>query len=189
MPIRIEKRERIPFKSFHFFELHQAPALAVPHRQQERSRWCWAACAEMVVRYYGNSQLSQWDIARKMVPHRGVCSKEVVPSCNCPCSLEAIRPLYERLGIEARFIPSTIGFDLITQESDSKRPVEVIFSHGPDSRHAVLIVGTVSMGNRKLVQVNDPELSEPRAAADFEDLQDAFGTGTWVSTFAGLQRL
>jgi len=56
--------------------------LAVPRKRQEHSLWCWAACCQMVMHYYGDVSVQQCEMADYVSVLSVCCSSPLPSGCN-----------------------------------------------------------------------------------------------------------
>jgi hypothetical protein len=158
--------------------------LAIPPVLQSGKNWCWAACAEMAVRYAKATAVAQCDFASWLVPGGGCCG--VIPPavhCDQPCPSSQIASIYVNWNVAATGSQKQISFAKIQNEINASRPVQISFQYGGGTGHAILVSGWTAIPGSYTVDVLDPNQS--RASALYIDLQTAFGTGgvwdwTWV---------
>src|SRR5262245_2582011 len=81
-PVRVGmERERTSTASA--FEV-LAPVLGVPYVSQTQNQWCWAAVAEMVARFLGNTTVSQCQLANVLHNQTNCCTSPGSTKCNQP---------------------------------------------------------------------------------------------------------
>ena len=78
----------------------QAP-LNVPLIKQEQTWWCWAACAQMVMRYYGNDLAAQCDFANWAFGQTNCCSTGDSVDCNKGLARSRVKEVFGHWGIES----------------------------------------------------------------------------------------
>ena len=62
MPLRVKEGKSINFRE----PSPNEKIINVPQIIQEQSNWCWAACVEMVIRYYNEPATQQCEFANEL---------------------------------------------------------------------------------------------------------------------------
>ena len=96
--------------------------------------------------------------------------------------------VYARFGRSATHLFGGISFDNLRVEIDVNpgRPVEVCYAWTGGDSHVALVSGySVDATGAVFVKVNDP--ADNIGLISFASLQTAYGLGTWVETFVGIQ--
>ena len=166
--------------------------LPVSVMQQEQTLWCWCACCAMVLAYYGTPR-TQCAIANAGLGHSDCCQEPLPAGCNDtiwtvhPTQTDIIT-VYARFGRSATHLFGGISFDNLRVEIDANpgRPVEVCYAWTGGDSHVALVSGySVDATGAAFVKVNDP--ADNIGLISFASLQTAYGLGTWVETFVGIQ--
>ena len=163
-----------------------SPQIRIARRVQEQDVWCYAACAEMVIKeVHKTSTVRQCDIAGFVKNGAKCCNKPPLPvTCTATgCKKPQITDIFTKWGINAQRRPP-INFDPVVTEIKGDRLIEVVVDwRGGQSSHAVLLSGF--WGDR--VYVVDP-LKFPRYLGwhTHSSLMQGFGNGKWSDTWVGL---
>lgn len=160
-----------------------AKVLNVPLIMQEQTQWCWAACADMVLHYYGNVAVRQCDLANWLFGLSDCCSVPSSSLCNRPCQVSDVCRVYNAFGLRCYSGSGTISFGAIQFEIDQNRPLEPGLAWTGGGGHVVIVRGYYDDGK---VHVNDPWYGQ--GAITYADLVNAYGLGTWFWTFTDLRR-
>jgi len=155
--------------------------LGVPQKYQQQKNWCWAACAEMVLSYYGHVT-EQCHIANWLFNQALCCTSGSSDQCDKGCQVPDVCRVYGNYGIKSA--PSSganVSFAMLQSEISGSRPVEVGLSWRTGGSHLVIVCGwrTTSVG--QYVRVNDPS-SGPQSIL-YTDLLAAYGVGQWTHTW------
>lgn len=173
MPIGVKTGKPINFSE----PIPTAKIIDVPQIAQEQTNWCWAACIEMVLRYYGTSAARQCELANELFSRSDCCSEPSNPECNKPCEIEEISTLYSRKNIQSQFVDKYVSFSTLQSEIDADRPVEIVFYQRKEQRgHLVIVRGWHTIEAEEFVHVNDPKDSTGASRiAAYSELLDAYG--------------
>lgn len=160
--------------------------LDVPQLRQQTLNWCWAACAEMVLRYFGRD-VGQSEIAARYVEYLKSHDK---PHSLSPAEVQCvIRDFSEVLGmwgIEADYRRRDISFSTVQKEIDAGRPVVVLLDWFGGDGHFVIIRGWYIERGEPMLKVNNPERGS--GLQTYADLVEAYGQGVWKNTWMRLVR-
>lgn len=186
MPIGIKTGKPINFSE----PIPTAKIIDVPQIAQEQTNWCWAACIEMVLRYYGMSAARQCELANELFSRSDCCSEPSNPECNKPCEIEEISTLYSRRNIQSQFVDKNVSFSTLQSEIDADRPVEAAFyQRRKEKGHLVIIRGWYITEAENFVHVNDPKDSDGASRiVAYSELLDAYEEGKWMHTWLEIQR-
>lgn len=160
-----------------------ARVLNVPWIKQEQTQWCWAACADMVLHYYGNINVRQCDLANWLFGLSDCCSVPSSSLCNRPCQVADVCRVYNAFGLRCYSASGTISQGAIQLEIDQGRPIEPGIAWNGGGGHVVIVRGYYDDGK---IHVNDPWYGH--GAIPYADLVNAYGLGTWFWTFTDLRR-
>ncbi len=161
--------------------------LGVCQIEQEQNLWCWAACAEMVLRYYDICHVRQCDFANWLFKQTHCCTEPSSAECNRGCFVHDVSSLYLQWNIRSTFIGGMVPFSVLQAEIDAGRPVEIGFLWKEQGiAHVVLISGWHTDGTEEFVHVNDP--NNGFQFLTYAELQTAYGKGTWSFTWTGIRR-
>lgn len=161
--------------------------LAVPHIQQQRSKWCWAACIEMVLQYDSQKQaVGQCQLVNHAHGTMLCCTQLAMPQfCNKGLSVTLVAAEWGRQSYAADYIAGALPFADIAACIDGDRPFQVGLSFNASSPasigHAVLGVGYRAADeddddSQDFLYVNDPASTGPRWIS-YSALRTAEGQG------------
>lgn len=160
-----------------------AKTLNVPWIKQEQTQWCWAACADMVLHYYGNATVRQCDLANWLFGLTACCQAPGTSLCNRPCQIADVCRVYNAWSIRCYSASGTVSFGALQFEIDNDRPVESGIAWNGGGGHVVIVRGWY---DNSRVYVNDPWYGH--GVISYNDLVTAYGLGTWFWTFSNLRR-
>lgn len=160
-----------------------AAVLNVPWIKQEQTQWCWAACAQMVLRYSGNLTVRQCDFVNWLFGLSDCCAAGSTSLCNRPCQVADVCRVYSAFGLRCSYSNGTVSFGGLQFEIDQGRPVEAGLAWTGGGGHVVIVRGWYDDGK---IHVNDPWYGH--GAIPYSDLVNAYGQGTWFGTFTDLRR-
>jgi hypothetical protein len=130
----------------------QGRVLAVPFVQQQTNNWCWAASAEMILRYYNASFGTQCQILTTKFRGQVDCCFYPV-ACDTPGYIQEISyALYYFKGLNSSIIQRGLTFPEVKTEIDAGRPI-VVFYTGSFIGHFVVLYGYDAAGQ---VYIHDP---------------------------------
>ncbi len=170
------------------------------HFAQERSRWCWAACAQMVADYYG-SIVTQCALAHNLFDEEDCCESgsSFNSDCDQACSSAHVArrmyPTVLNLGGDRRF--ASISFSEIdTEIAGNRRPVLVGLQWtepGMGGGHLVAISGFSlddEFPDDGWLTVHDPlEGDDPQIEVRYSYLESAYGLGEWRDSWVNIGRI
>lgn len=180
MPIRVQQRTDIPATG----GPSGAGPLPVPLIEQEQTQWCWAACAEMVLRYLGNGGVAQCDFANFLFGESSCCTTPDSSTCNSPCEIDDVSLVYGNWRIQSSLAGTALTFDVLEQEVAALRPVEVGYIWNGGGGHLALVVQTATSDGQPLVVVNDPKFGSH--IVQYSELLAAYGLGIWALSWTGI---
>lgn len=186
MPLGVKKGKSINFGA----PFPNAKIINVPQIAQEQSNWCWAACLEMVLHYYGERAVQQCEFANELFDRSDCCSEASSPDCNKPCQLEDISNLYQSRNIYSKFVDENVAFSTLQAEIDAGRPVEIVFYEKRKTRgHLVIVSGWSITEMEEFVYINDPKDSNGSSRiVAYSELLDAYEEGKWFYTWVEIRR-
>jgi|SRR5262245_36555421 len=170
--------------------------LKINHAFQETKLWCWAACIQMVLKYYEREEPdSQCEILRRKLGddnHHCPQGENQVESGIDDCEPILMADTWRACGIE-KVVPvnNPVSMDIIKQELKAHRPLEVGIGWTNGGGHAVLIKGWAATTPESLV-IDDPLRESPlnfpsgSGRATHDELLAALGHGEWQYTWARL---
>ncbi len=182
MPLRVTQGHPITFGA----PLIGAKALNVPQIAQEQKQWCWAGCANMVLRYYDNTAVRQCDFANWLFGLSGCCDTPSSTLCDRPCQVRDVSRVYKNWSIRSSTIKGTVTFATLQSEINDGRPVEVAYDWNGGGGHAAIVTGYGTNNTGPFVRVNDPAYGS--GGIYYTDLLTAYGWGTWCYTWTGIGR-
>lgn len=166
----------------------QPPQIDIARRPQQQDAWCYAACAQMVIRkVMPTSQVTQCQIAASVKSGADCCKTPPLPAAciESGCKKPQITEIFVKSGINAQRRPA-ITFDSVVTEIKAQRLIEVVVDwRGGTSSHAVLVSGFKGSDE---VYVIDP-LKSPQYMGwhTHSTLMTGFGNGNWSDTWTGLE--
>jgi hypothetical protein len=190
---------------------HTAAALAatgqelgVRRTRQLRSNWCWAACVDMVLDFYGQPEIRQCDIVGRKL-HKPCCSDPFNSKYDVTCDEKDIRAVWNQAGIEARAHLGQLTADngwlnsaQLVDELNNGRPVQLGLKWDSTGGHAIIVHGWKNSSKGLFFIVNDPwnwaavdvpEIVNGKGSVHYEELRQAYGMGKWSWTWTGLATL
>lgn len=176
--------------------------LGVPRRRQQQPDWCWAACVDMVLHYYGLPAVEQCEIVGRKLGE-DCCVEPVGDEYSVPCAPKWVRGVWAAWGIDARtHLPRKgrlgwISEAALKRELEASRPVEVGLRWNNGGGHAVVVRGwRAGRGGVAYFYVNDPWnwAGDPRAEyfaegvgqVSYKELRTGYGMGRWAWTWTGI---
>ena len=188
MPLRVKEGKSINFRE----PSPNEKIINVPQIIQEQSNWCWAACVEMVIRYYNEPATQQCEFANELFNRTECCSDPSSPNCNRPCETRDISNLYLRKHIHSKFVEDAVPFSELQSEIDADRPVEVVYFWRDWEKpgHSVIVRGWRIEDKEEFVYVNDPADSPTTMSGlvAYSELLTPYGEGDWSYTWIEIQR-
>lgn len=188
MPLRVKEGKSINFRE----PSPNEKIINVPQIIQEQSNWCWAACAEMVIRYYNEPGTQQCEFANELFNRTECCSVPSSPNRNRPCETRDISNLYSRKHIHSKFVEDAVPFSQLQSEIDADRPVEVVYFWRDWEKpgHSVIVRGWRIEDKEEFVHVNDPADSPTTMSGlvAYSELLTPYRAGDWSYTWIEIQR-
>ncbi len=161
--------------------------LNLPLIYQVQSEWCWAACANMVLRFCVNAQNSNCDIVNWLLNQTNCCSASNSISCNRNCQWADIEKIYTHWNITCTQINDNIPFNDIITEIDNNRPVQIGYQWDFGGGHVVVAIGyNLSSDNKQYVYLNDPIRGHGWYL--YTNIINAGGKGKWVYTWKNVKK-
>lgn len=182
MVIRVRSRTKIAPSAV----LLGAGPLSVPMIKQEQTQWCWAACSDMVLHYYGNPGVAQCEFANWLFSQSACCNVPSSSLCNRPCQVQDVSRVYSNWSVKSSLVMSTVPFATLDSEVAASRPVEVAYAWNGGGGHVALVTQTAVVSSRSVVRVNDPAYGS--GGVSYDDLLTAYGMGRWFATWTGIRR-
>ena len=169
------------------------PQIDIPRSPQHSDAWCYAACAEMVIRRCTPERvITQCKVATFV---KGPdCCNTLNPKCTSSgCQEDQISKIFKFFGIAFQS-KAQIDLNLLATEirATPGRLVEILIrwnsAPGQNSAHTLLIAGV--LGTRVFVidPLGDGDFFYYGGWQDFAFVRSGFGQGAWVRTWVGLQR-
>lgn len=165
--------------------------LCLPVIAQDQNQWCWAACAEMILKYYKETGIGQCDLANLAfadagggccrVPSSSLCDKKLSdPQIGQLFDMKAVR-------IHYHYTANSVPFAVVQGEIDNCRPVQIgVTQRG--GGHVAIIKGWFTAQMGEYLIVNDPGSGGSQGPVSFSDLQTANSFRTWDATWTELTR-
>lgn len=160
--------------------------LAIPQVVQWGNNWCWAACAEMVFRFYQRAR-TQCDLVNQLFGLAEDCcagDPDALPSepCDQPCDPDDVITLYEldTNGLTAVLEETDhLDFAVLRTEIAAGRPVEVELVQGT-GQHVVLVTSAWKRADgTEMVDYNDPWFVRADTDDTFAHLDGVFAGRWW----------
>jgi hypothetical protein len=165
--------------------------LCVPLIPQDQKQWCWAACAEMILKYYKENRIGQCDLANLAFADAGggCCNTPSSSLCDKKLSDSRIRQLFDTkaVNIHHHYTAGSVPFATVRGEIDNYRPIQIgITLRG--GGHVVIVQGWTLTQMGEYLIVNDPGSGGSQGPVSFSDLQTANSLRTWDATWTELTR-
>lgn len=162
---------------------------AAIYEQQERSKWCWAACVTMIGRWFGRAETRQCEVVCRRLARADCCALPFPASCNVTHRVYELVSLFREHGWSCQFAEGRLDDERIVSELTSERPVQVGYEWdgSSDSVHLAIVIGAVIDGEGVLMRVADP--LEGRKTIKRAEVEQAYGFGKWTRSWFGLQEV
>ena len=153
--------------------------LPVPQIYQQQSNWCWAACTEMLCRFFGITNWNQCHFAQVLFG-ADCCGAPSSAVCNQPNWPENAFALVSILYSKHNFACS---FWSVRHEISNSRPMVCYYAWTGGGAHVAVIRGFYENGD---LDVNDPAYGQGRRT--FNSILNAYGLGSWTISYTGIRR-
>lgn len=216
MPLRVTQGVEIPVErspsrellsGFSDDNLHILPTEAEPGpgdlfkrlgvqtvTQHPLNMWCWAACAEMVLRFFGTDRDKCRIVGAKLGRK---CCDEAAQSCDTGLSVEGIGEAFAAVGLAGKLFEK-LSFESIRRRINGDpaqgippRPVVAGIKWQGGGGHVVVISGWRKTSDTlRYLKVNDPFYTS--GDIRYDDLADNYGpnnNGKWLYTWADFRRV
>lgn len=163
--------------------------LDIPWFRQRKEMWCWVACAQMVLRFFGTF-LNQCEIAQRQL-HKPCCNAFTPAYCDEGCTAQEIDQAFTRIGLAGLRLDEPASFPDIHDEITSERPRPVVagVTWAGGGGHLVVISGARRVNDIRYVRVHDPIYGP--GDIRYTDLRDFYGpndNGKWSHTWLNFER-
>jgi hypothetical protein len=163
------------------------PPLAVSWFKQVVTEWCWAATAQMVLRFYG-FKVKQCDIANVRFDDDQCCSFVGPSDRNKACKAADVALIYNGFNLGAKFQEGPVDFDKLNTElntENQRRPVEVGIEWNGGGKHLVVIYGCeINQAGEQLLHISDPLPQYKQGQVLYDELKGAYqSSGKWICTW------
>lgn len=121
--------------------------LNIPEKRSEQTEWCWAACCQMVLTYYGynktQTEMAKWAFNSSTAQNWPLPlynnAKNAREGVNCVLNNYALAAT----GVGKFFDARALNFREIKVEIDDRRPIFILGQSGwnPDTYHIITIIG------------------------------------------------
>lgn len=213
MPLRVEKGVEIEVKRSPSREPPSRYALeearALPRQssgrrlgvatvsQSPRDEWCWAACAEMVLRFFGVDE-DKCEVVGRTLERDDCCP--AAPVCDVGLKVEEVDFAFELSQLYFNRFPD-LDFEQVKGQINgapslgefdvelAPRPIVAGIEWSGGGGHLIVISGWRDDGSTKYLKVNDPFYDFDEVP--IEDLMLKYGpnnSGRWVHTWADFRR-
>jgi hypothetical protein len=134
------------------------PELLVPLIEQIGDEWCWAACAQMALRYYKDLGTRQCDLAHDFLGLVIDCCTPGLPPFDCdkPCKPKDVAGIYSGRGLSASRLNGVATFSEIEDEIANRRPVEIALQKDSSTGHLIIVKWAGTELGEEWVKTNDP---------------------------------
>jgi len=175
--------------------------LPVRRIRQIRSNWCWAACVDMVLEFFGQPEVRQCVVVGKKLT-QPCCSDPFADKFDVACEEQEIRSVWKKLGVTSQAHLGENGHRGFLKEEEllaelkAGRPVQVGFKWEGGGGHVVIIRGWRRTSNGGFFLVNDPwnwtadevpDLIKGQGRVRYDELRQAYGMGKWRWTWSRLE--
>lgn len=169
--------------------------LTVPHVQQQRPKWCWAACIEMVLNAKTQRQaIRQCQLVNDAHGMFLCCTQNAIPQlCNMGLSVSKVATEWKRRSYDVDYSAGALPFADIVACIDRNWPFQVGLTYNSAIGHAVLVVGYLAADDEDadigegFLYVNDPAWPGPRWIS-YSALQTAEGQGgQWAHSWSRIR--
>lgn len=166
-----------------------APQIPILRREQEQDAWCYAACAQMAIKYVTKKAIKQCQVAR-FVKGVGCCPPTNSECTDSGCGKNQLRPLLRNWDVLAKLTKPLLLSAVATEiNAKPRRLMEAIIDWdgvpGQPSSHAVLIVG---IDGPKVFLMDPLEYPKYQGWVLHRDLNEGFGLGRWAMTLVNLRK-
>jgi hypothetical protein len=155
-----------------------APNLDVKFVAQSQDEWCWAACCQMVAKFY-SVDTKQCELANYLHGQTDCCDHPGADRCNQPSPFEGVGKVYDHLGITCTSEKAWLSPAVILRELTAGRPVEVGYLWFQGGGHVALITG-IDFDNEVYIML-DPWFGP--GTATYLYLRTAYGMGRWAYSY------
>lgn len=162
------------------------PSINVPMIKQEQTQWCWAACTDMIVHFYGNAGLRQCDCAAWLFANNTCCISPSSSPCNRPCQVNDVSRVLAQFGVRSSSRNGTVPSLTLKNEVAAGRPVEVAYAWDGGGGHVAVVCAWDQNGSDDFVRVNDPAYGS--GGVYYKNLLTAYGLGRWFWTWTDIRR-
>jgi hypothetical protein len=186
MPLRVAKGIPIRPSKKRMMAAAAIPSvtLPVPYVRQEQTQWCWAACAQMVANYLGNTNVRQCELANALHGQSRCCQQPASPGCNEPSPYDGIAQVYGHLRVNCISHTWPVSGQVVVRELTAGRPVEIGLLWSGGGGHVAVVRGCTPQG---LFAVHDPWFGS--GLATYLNLYTAYGRGQWAYSFGDFRNL
>ena len=178
--------------------------LGVRRIRQLRSNWCWAACVDMVLDFYGQPEMRQCGIVGKKL-HKPCCDDPFNDKYDVTCDEKDMRGVWTNMGISSRAHlgqPTNdngwVKPEELVKELSNKRPVQLGLKWDGGGGHAIIVQGWKDSSQGLFFLVNDPwnwaasqvpEIVNGKGRVHYDELRDAYGLGKLRWTWSEIDTL
>ena len=137
--------------------------LNIPVIYQTQTEWCWAACAVMILKYYGYN-------------------KKFLSAYNQGCKHKDIKKVFSHWKMSCKFKKGKMLFSTIVSEINAGRPIEIGIQIPFGDSHVVIIIGYKTLSESNYVYIIDPK--HGGSWHDFKSFFYANGITKWIYTWS-----
>lgn len=163
--------------------------LAIDHVEQRKSRWCWAACTQMVLTAFGQD-VDQCQVASILFPDDACCATGG-NTCDKGCEKEDILPVYEQFNVTATLVEDSddiVFVEIRSEIRDRGKPVQVCIDWDEGGSHVIIIYGWRVKGPNRFLRIHD-SLNNGSGEIRISELRRYEGQGDWTLTWIGFDEI
>lgn len=177
MTIRQTRPIPIPLATAEALAAPGAPGdviLPVPFIHQQQGNWCWAACLEMLLGFYGQALASQCQMASRKFG-RSCCAAPLDPVCDQGAWPETV---YADFGIAVRRWEHPFSDADVASFVAARIPLEIYYAWAGMGAHVAVLAGRFANGD---LLIHDPWYGTGRRS--YQAVVTAYGLGDWTKTY------
>lgn len=129
-------------------------ALDVPLLGQFGDEWCWAACTQMILRFYLDDTTRQCQLAGRLFSPADCCGPPL--GCDRPCNASKILKVLQDAQLHSHALNRRATFAELVDEYNADRPVLVGIEREDGTAHLVVVTWAGDWLGREWVLLNDP---------------------------------
>lgn len=161
------------------------PQIRIPRRAQRQDVWCYAACAQMVIKYCTGKTVQQCEIASFVKNGTDCCPPTKSVCVRRGCTKEQVKEIFVHWNVPHKDPKTMLNLNQIKDDIEDDCVIEAIIDWRTtdgeaSSSHAVLITGVLDT----MVYVIDPlRPAEYNDWNSHDHVRRGFGKGRWERSF------